>query len=104
MNPEKTVRQIIDEWNAKAKAAGQYLDRDPWSIPPAQGSLFDVPEAAAAQARVALLQQQIADLQRQPQRTAAGHAEGAGEDTPLVQAPPPKKAVIEAQPQAPDHA
>jgi hypothetical protein len=81
MKPEKTVRQTVDEWNAKAKAAGLYLDRDPWSIPPAEDSLLDVAETAEARARIARLRQQIADLQRQPQTTTAGHAEGIGEGT-----------------------
>jgi hypothetical protein len=103
MKPEKAVREIVDQWNAKAKAVGLYLDRDPWSIPPGQGSLLDVPQSAEGQARIARLQQQIADMQRQPSTTTASHSGAIGEVTQLGQALLPKEALIEEQPHAPDH-
>jgi hypothetical protein len=45
-----SVREIAEEWKARANAAGLYLGRDPWSAPPAEGSLLDVPETADSHA------------------------------------------------------
>ncbi len=67
MSTEKSVREIVEAWNTKAKAEGRYLDRDPWSIPPAAGSLLDVPETPESRERIEWLKQQIAELQRQRQ-------------------------------------
>jgi hypothetical protein len=67
MSTDKSVREVVEEWNARAKAAGRYLDRDPWSVPPREGSLLDVPDTAESRTRIALLQQQIATLQQEQQ-------------------------------------
>jgi hypothetical protein len=103
MSTEKSVREIVDEWNAKAKAAGRYLDRDPGSIPPAQGSLLDVPETPETLARIAWLKQQIADLQRQQQvrEQAASTGDGVNQE---VQAPLPTAPAAEEQPSRAGHA
>jgi hypothetical protein len=104
MNTEKSVREIVEEWNAKAKAAGKYLDRDPWAIPPAESSLLDVPETAESRARIAWLQQQIADLQQQhqPERTTPTKVtDGATQE---VQALLPVEPATEEPPLASDHA
>ena len=55
MNTQRTVQEIIAEWNAKAKAEGVLLEQDPWSIPPAEGSILDVPLSPEAEARIARL-------------------------------------------------
>jgi hypothetical protein len=102
MSTEKSVRQIIEEWNARAKAAGQYLDRDPWSVPPAEGSLLDVPETAESQARIASLRQQLAALRHQ-QREQAAATEMTADGTRAAQAPSPENPPIDEQPYASDH-
>src|SRR5580692_8608246 len=43
------------DMNAWAMAEGIALDRDPWSIPPAEGSILDVPLTPEAEARIARL-------------------------------------------------
>jgi hypothetical protein len=91
MNTEQSVREIVEEWNAKAKAAGRYLDRDPWSVPPAEGSLLDVPQTDESRARIAWLQQQIAALQqRQPQEraTLTEVTDGAAQELPATEEQP----------------
>jgi hypothetical protein len=100
MNPEKSVREVVEEWNAKAKAAGRYLDRDPWSVPPAEGSLLDVPETAESCARIAWLQQQIADLQQQQQREKAALTEARSAVAQEAQVLLPAEPANEAGPSA----
>jgi hypothetical protein len=100
MNTEKSVREFIEEWNAKAKAAGRYLDHDPGSVPPAEGSLLDVPETAEARARIAWLQQQIAELQQQQQRERTGPAEDSSRVGQEAQYPQPAKPGSEERPSA----
>ncbi len=77
MNAEKSVRQIAEEWNAKAKSEGMYLDQDPWSIPPRPGSLLDVPETRESKERVARLRARIAELNREKTAMVEPVPEGA---------------------------
>ena len=93
MSTEKSVREIVEEWNTKAKAEGRYLDQDAWSIPPAAGSILDIPETPESRERIEWLTQQIAELhrQRQAQEDAARK-----EQVPLV----PREPATEEQPSA----
>jgi hypothetical protein len=99
MSTEKSVRDIVEEWNARAKAEGCYLDQDPWSVPPAEGSLRDIPATPESRERVEKLKQQLAELQRQrekpPERTVT---EGVGEAGQEAQPLPSEDPVPEEQP------
>ncbi len=55
MNTPRTIDDVMRDMNAWARAAGIALDRDPWSIPPAEGSLLDIPPTPEAAARIAHL-------------------------------------------------
>jgi hypothetical protein len=56
MNTPRTIDDVMRDMNAWAMAQGIALDRDPWSIPPAEESILDVPLTPEAQARIARLQ------------------------------------------------
>jgi hypothetical protein len=100
-----TVQEIVEEWNTRAKAEGRYLDKDPWSIPPAAGSLLDIPETPESRERIAWLNQQIAELQRQQQdREEAAIKKMTGAVAPQVQSPVPKEPALEEQPPATNRA
>ena len=51
MNTEKSVREIVAEWNAKAKAQGVLLEQDPWALASSStsGSILDVPVTPEAE-------------------------------------------------------
>ena len=105
MNTEKSVREIVEEWNTKAKAEGRYLDQDPWSIPPAAGSLLDIPETPESRERIEWLKQQIAELQRQRQdREGAASKEMTDGATQQAQSLPPEEPAVEKQPPATNRA
>lgn len=55
MNTPRTIDDVMRDMNAWAIAEGIALDRDPWSISPVQGSIFDVPPTPEAEARIARL-------------------------------------------------
>jgi hypothetical protein len=105
MSTEKSVREIVEEWNTKAKAEGRYLDQDPWSIPPAPGSLLDIPDTSESRERIEWLKQQIAELrrQRQHQEEVASKAR-AGGVAAKVQALVPRESALEEQPPATNRA
>jgi hypothetical protein len=52
MNTPRTIDDVMRDMNAWAMAEGIALDRDPWSIPPAEGSILDVPLTPEAEARI----------------------------------------------------
>ena len=55
MNTPRTIDDVMRDMNAWAMAEGIALDRDPWSIPPAEGSILDIPSTPEAEARIARL-------------------------------------------------
>lgn len=66
MSTEKSVRQVAEEWNAKAKAEGRLLEHDPWSLPSLyEGSILDVPVTPEAEERIRRLDETIARLKQQ---------------------------------------
>jgi len=72
MNTEKSVREIVEEWNAKAKAKGVLLEQDPWSVPVLyHGSILDVPVTPEAEERIRRLDALIARLERENAATVA---------------------------------
>jgi hypothetical protein len=66
MSTEKSVREIVEEWNAKAKAKGVLLEHDPWSLPVLyQGSILDVPVTPEAEERIRRLDALLGRLERE---------------------------------------
>ena len=55
MSTPRTIDDVMRDMNAWAMAEGIALDRDPGSIPPAEGSILDVPLTPEAEARIARL-------------------------------------------------
>src|SRR6266581_1684851 len=55
MNTPRTIDDVMRDMNAWAMAEGIALDGDPWSIPPAEGSILDISPTAEAEARIARL-------------------------------------------------
>ena len=55
MNTPRTVDEVMRDMNAWAMAEGIALDGDPWSIPPAEGSMLDISPTPEAEARIARL-------------------------------------------------
>jgi hypothetical protein len=56
MNTPRTIDEVMRDMNAWALAEGIALDGDPWSIPPAGGSILDITPTPEAEARIARLQ------------------------------------------------
>ncbi len=52
---EKSIDDIMNEMNDRAKAEGRYLGKAFWEIPRAQGSILDVPSTPEAEQRLAAL-------------------------------------------------
>jgi hypothetical protein len=55
MNTPRTIDEVMRDMNAWAMAEGIALDGDPWSIPPAEGSILDVSPTAETEARIGRL-------------------------------------------------
>jgi hypothetical protein len=55
MNTPRTIDEVMRDMNAWAMAEGIALDGDPWSIPPADGSILDISLTPEAEARIARL-------------------------------------------------
>jgi hypothetical protein len=55
MNTPRTIDEVMRDMNAWAMAAGIALGTDPWSIPPAEGSILDVSSTPEAEARIGRL-------------------------------------------------
>ena len=62
MNNERSIDELVDEFNAQARAEGRYDGRAFWEVPPRPGSVLDVPETPESQARIASLRKRIAEL------------------------------------------
>ena len=59
---ERSIDELVDEFNAQARAEGSYDGRAFWEVPPRPGSILDVPETPESQARIASLRKRIAEL------------------------------------------
>ena len=62
MTNERSIDELVDEFNAQARAEGRYDGRAFWEVPPRPGSVLDVPETPESQARIASLRKRIAEL------------------------------------------
>jgi hypothetical protein len=62
MTNERSIDELLDEFNAQAKAEGRYDGRAFWEVPARPGSVLDVPETPESQARVASLRKRITEL------------------------------------------
>jgi hypothetical protein len=56
------LQSLADEFNARARAEGRYLEQDFWDIPSQPGSILDSPMTPESKERVARLRAQIAEL------------------------------------------
>ena len=65
---ERSIDELVDEFNAQAKAEGSYNGRAFWEVPPRPGSILDVPETPESQARIASLRERIAELNREARK------------------------------------
>lgn len=65
MTNERSLDELVDEFNAQAKAEGRYYGRAFWEVPPTPGSILDVPETPESQARIASLRNRIAELHQE---------------------------------------
>lgn len=57
-------RDLAEEFNARAKAEGRYLDKDFWDIPRQPGSVFDIPETEKSKADLAWFRARRLERQR----------------------------------------
>jgi len=55
MNTPRTIEEVMRDMNAWAAAEGIAFDGDPWSVPPVDGSIFDILPTPEAEARIARL-------------------------------------------------
>jgi hypothetical protein len=95
MTNQRSIDELVDEFNAQAKAEGSYDGRAFWEVPPRPGSILDVPETPESQARIASLWERIAELNQEARkgsesvqeiRQEASHSVGA-QPLPPEQAP-----------------
>ncbi len=68
MTDERSLDELLDEFNAQAKAEGNYDGRAFWEVPPRPGSILDVPETPESHARIASLRERIAELNREARK------------------------------------
>ena len=88
MNTEKTVREIVAEWNAKAKAKGVLLEQDPWALPVLYpGSILDVPVTPEAEERIHRLDALIARLERENTANVTAEPQGVRDQVQETTAP-----------------
>jgi hypothetical protein len=62
MTNERSIDELVDQFNAQAKAEGRFDGRAFWEVPATPGSILDVPETPESQARIASLRKRIAEL------------------------------------------
>jgi hypothetical protein len=60
MNNERSIDELLEQFNAHAKSEGRYDGRAFWEVPPTPGSILDIPETPDSQARIASLRTRIA--------------------------------------------
>jgi hypothetical protein len=80
MSTERSIDELLADFNNKAKAEGTYDGRAFWEVPSQPGGLLDIPETPESRERIEWLKQQIAELQRQGQdREQVAPSDTAGE-------------------------
>jgi len=105
MTTERSIDELMADFNSKAKAEGRYDGRAFWEVPPRPGSLLDVPETPESRERIEWLKQQIAELQRQRQdQEGAAIKEMTGGAAQEVQSLLPEEPALEEQPPATNRA
>jgi hypothetical protein len=55
MTNERSIDELMNEFNDQAKAEGRYDSRAFWEVPPQPGSILDVPLTPEAEERIARL-------------------------------------------------
>ena len=65
MTNERSINELVDEFNALAKSEGRYDGRAFWEVPATPGSILDVSDTSESQARIAALRKQIAELNQE---------------------------------------
>jgi hypothetical protein len=88
MNTEKSAREIIEEWNGKAKARGELIEQDPWSLPVLyHGSILDVPVTTEAEERIRQLDALIARLEQENTAAVTTEQNGARDQAQETSSP-----------------
>ena len=64
MNTPRTIDEIMNEMNDRAKAEGRYLGQAFWEVPPSPGSILDVPPTPEVQQRITALRARRLDRRR----------------------------------------
>jgi hypothetical protein len=67
MSTEKSIDDIMNEMNDRAKAEGRYLGKAFWEIPRQEGSILDVPLTPEAEQRIAALRARIEKRKKTPE-------------------------------------
>jgi hypothetical protein len=89
MNTDKPIRQIVAEWNARAKAEGRLLEQDPWALPPLyEGSVLDVPLTPEAEERIRHLDALLAGLEQEKPAAATDEPDDRHSRVEAITAPP----------------
>jgi hypothetical protein len=68
MTTERSIDELVNEFNAKAKAEGSYDDRAFWEVPATPESILNVPETPESLARIASLRKRIAELNQEARK------------------------------------
>jgi len=98
MTKERSIDELVDEFNAQAKAEGSYDGRAFWEVPPTPGSILDVPETPESQARIACLRMRIAELNQEARKGSESVQESRQEARPSIEEQPSRAEQTPAQP------
>ncbi len=78
MTNERSIDELVEEFNARAKAEGRYDGRAFWEVPSQSGSIVNIPETPESSGRVSRLHKRIAELKQ------AVEGPGPAEEIPEV--------------------
>ena len=90
---ERSIDELIDEFNAKAKAEGRYDGRAFWEVSPKPGSILDIPETPESRERIVWLRKRIAELKGEAEKECAPVQDIQQETGDAVQAQLPNKEI-----------
>ena len=92
MTNERSIDDLMNEFNDKARAEGRYSDRAFWEVPRTPGSILDVPETPESRERIAWLRECIAKLEAEAKKDSALVKQIQPPPADAAQSPLPKKA------------
>lgn len=80
MNANKSINEMVEEWNAQAKAEGRYDGRAFWEIERKPGSVFDVPKTEKSERDLVWIRARRLELEQERARVVKGTMVGGSQN------------------------